>query len=240
MDSRREILRRLADLHGDLAATTRLIAQEYIALSDLDPNTDEDPPTEEPTEPTKPPVAILMREGRWIKELRIEQRTIDQRPDKPAPINGVVYMLKDLFTTRDGSWEPSDNRGSADQWAREAYLRPAGSPDYFDDAGGATHLFAAVIGLDSKLTRNHPIYAWSDGFDKLGDKAYQGYKILHPKERSGWANLFMSASSSYVPERGEQGPWCWCPAGAADVVVGGGLPARQHVSTFAVWQAVRQ
>lgn len=236
MDSRREIYRRLADLHGDLAATHRLIAQEYKLLSDhLDPDIAE-PPTEEPTTP--PPIIPPVRLGRWIQSLRIEQRSIDQRPDKPK-LERSVYMLKDLFTTRDGSWESSGAMGSIDQWARDAYLKPPTAPDYFDDAGASTHLFAAVIGLDGQLIRNHAIYAWSDGFAKLGDPAYQGYKVLYTKERSGWANLFMSPSSSYVPERGEQGPWCWCPAGAADVVIGGGLPARQHVSIFAVWQAVR-
>lgn len=239
MDSRREIYSRLADLHGDLAATHRLIAQEYAALSDpnLDPDVAE-PPTEEPTEP--PQTMPIKRVGRWIQSLRIERRTLDQRPDQPIIDRvAIYYAIKDLFTTRDGSWEPSTALGSIDQWARDAYLKPPSAPDYFDDAGASTHLFAAVIGLDGQLLRNHAIYAWSDGFAKLGDASYQGYKVLYTKERSGWANLFMSPSSSYVPERGEQGPWCWCPAGAADVVVGGGLPAKQHVSIFAVWQAVR-
>jgi len=46
--------------------------------------------------------------------------------------------------------------------------------------------------------------------------------------------------SSYVPERGEQGPWCWTPRGlVAEVMCGGGMPANLHISTFVVWQAVR-
>ena len=56
---------------------------------------------------------------------------------------------------------------------------------------------------------------------------------------SGWANLDIYAR--YDHTRGERGPWCWCPAGAADVVTGGGLPGMGwHVSTFAVWQAERR
>ncbi|HRX05079.1 MAG TPA: hypothetical protein P5148_18160 [Anaerolineae bacterium] len=79
---------------------------------------------------------------------------------------------------------------------------------------------------------------WSDGLDKLADPAYQGYVIKTPKSHSGWANL--DIYQNYYPDQGKQGPWCWSPVGAADVVVGGGLPYKLHVSTFAVWQAVRR
>lgn len=198
-----------------------------------------DPPDRPPVDPPTKPPTLSVRTGRWIEPMRLSVALIHERPDNPKPKDGVIYVIKDLFTTRDGSWDRSDNLGSADPWARESYLKPSGHPDYFDDAGGATHLFAAVIGLDGRLQRGHACYFWSDGFAKLADNTYTGYRIQHTKEKSGWANLFMAASSSYAPERGESGPWCWCPAGAADVVCGGGLPARQHISTFAVWQAVR-
>ena len=41
----------------------------------------------------------------------------------------TVYRVKDIFTTRDGSWEPSDKPGSVPQWARDAYLKPANHYD---------------------------------------------------------------------------------------------------------------
>src|SRR5690606_3367737 len=158
----------------------------------------------------------------------------------------VVYAIKDVFTSRDGSWEPSSIYGSMDQWARDSYLKPLGDPEYFDDAGGDHHLFAAIIGLDGKLMKLHDVLYWSDGFDVLGDPNYDGYfvgangaRYPQTKEKSGWISIIMSPDSSYVPERGEHGPYCWAPAGVpAEVMCGAGMPAKQHVSVFVVWQAV--
>ena len=131
-------------------------------------------------------------------------------------------MIKDVFTTRDGSWEPSEVYGAIDPWARDAYLKPQGDPEYFDDAGADHHLFAAILGLDSKLLKNFPITYWSDGFAMLGDPNYTAYATQYTKDKSGWGNLVMGPSSSYVPQRGEHGPWCWMPQGLpAEVMCGG-------------------
>jgi hypothetical protein len=173
-----------------------------------------------------------------VKPFNIGIKAIDERPDKPG--GDVLYLVKDIFTTRDGSWELSDKPGSINQWARDAYLKPFGAPDFFDDAGGDHHLFAAIIGLDGQLMREKEVIFWSDGFDKLGDANYQGYVLRQTKSHSGWANIVSGSGSSFVPERGESGPWCWAPAGAAEVVCGGGMPAKQHVSMFVVWQAVKR
>lgn len=81
---------------------------------------------------------------------------------------------------------------------------------------------------------------WSDGFERLGDPDYDGYTTICVKPESGWANLPLAGSSSFAPDRGESGPWCWAPGGAAEVVCGGGLPHKHHVSTFVVWQAVHR
>ncbi len=237
--SRRESLLTLATLHGDLAATHRLIAEEYQALAESEGDTQTTPDPPDPIDPIKPPTPVRLRLGQWVDKMRIRICGIQERPDRPQAKNGIKYFITDVFTTRDGAWEPSGVLGSVDQWARDTYLRPFNAPDYFDDAGAATHLFAAVIGLDGKLIRGQQIIFWSDGLGKLADPTYQKYVTQYTKEKSGWCNLFMSPSASFVPERGESGPWCWCPPGASDVLVGGGLPARQHVSTFAVWQAVR-
>lgn len=231
-----EYFTRLAALYAELATTHQKIAALY---ANLDATTE---PIDPPTEGNQTAIPNVQRRmGRWVSELRLAVLPIEMRTDRLNLQKGsTVYRLADLFTTRDGSWEPSDRRGSVDQWARDAYLKPYAAADYFDDAGGATHLFAAVIGLDGELLRNFQFTFWSDGIDKLNDPAYQGYQFASSKERSGWANHFLSNSSSYVPERKEWGPWCWCPAvGAADVVCGGGLPANEHISTFAVWRAVQ-
>ena len=172
----------------------------------------------------------------WAVQFRIKVVPCEERPDKPA--GDVVYRIKDIFTTRDGSWEPSSVPGSVPQWARDKYLRPWGAEDYFDDAGGDHGLFARVLDLDGKpITTQDLIIGWSDGFQLLGQPDFASHinLTMTPKERSGWAN--QPIWNSYVPERGETGAWCWCPRGAADVVVGGGMPSNWHVSFFAVWQA---
>jgi hypothetical protein len=177
--------------------------------------------------------------------MNLKVRGIAERPDA-LPASDVVYLIKDVFTTRDGQWEPSSIYGSIDQWARDSYLKPFGDPEYFDDAGADHHLFTAIIGLDGKLQKNADILYWSDGFGMLGDPNYDGYAVgsvgaRYPrtKERSGWGNIPMEGGSSYVPERGESGPWCWTPKGlVAEVMCGGGMPAKQHISIFVVWQAV--
>lgn len=181
-----------------------------------------------------------MQKGDWIDHFKVTVKRAEERPDQPG--GDIVYRLTDLFTTRDGSWEPQPGHmGSIPQWARDKYLRPSDADDYFDDAGGDTHLFARVLDLDGKpLIDRDLICYWSDGFHQLGNPNYKGYTLMTPKEKSGWANLAMSDGSGFVPERNEHGPWCWCPQGAADVVVGGGLPANHHISYFAVWQAERR
>ena len=163
-----------------------------------------------------------------------------------VPAGDYVYLIKDIFTTRDGSWDPKNVYGGVDQWARDTYLKPFGDPEYFDDAGADHHLFAAILDKDGKLLKNMDMLYWSDGFAQLGNPAYNGYvqgsngfRYPRTKERSGWANIVMDPGSNYVPERGEMGPWCWVPFGLpAEVMCGGGMPAKQHISVFVVWQAV--
>jgi hypothetical protein len=163
----------------------------------------------------------------------------EDRPDRPQ--GDVVYRLIDLWTTRDGSWDPNlDTPGRLPAWARDTYLRPSGAPDYFDDAGGDHHLFARVLDLEGRpISTPDLVLLWSDGLQQLGNPNYQGFVRITPKSRSGWANQDVYAR--YDHTRGERGPWSWCPAGAADVVTGGGLPGMGwHVSTFAVWRAERR
>lgn len=202
-------------------------------------------PTPDTTPTPTPTPAITRRTGSWVDDMNLTVRAIAERPDA-LPASDVVYLIKDVFTTRDGQWDPSSIYGSIDQWARDSYLKPSGDPEYFDDAGADHHLFTAILGLDGKLQKNADILYWSDGFGMLGDPNYDGFAVgsvgaRYPrtKERSGWGNIPMDGGSSYVPERGESGPWCWTPKGlVAEVMCGGGMPAKQHISIFVVWQAV--
>lgn len=174
----------------------------------------------------------------WASQFSISVKGLGERPDSPE--GDVVYVVKDIFTTRDGSWEPSPEiPGSLPAWAREQYLKPWGAADYFDDAGADHHLFALVLGLDGMPMPEKGIMYWSDGFDKLGDPSYRQYAMQSTKPASGWANIPLAGGSNYNPAAGP-GPWCWCPVGASEVVIGGGMPHKWHVSFFAVWQAVRR
>ena len=141
----------------------------------------------------------------------------------------TVYRVADIFTTRDGSWDPSDKPGSVPQWARDAYLKPLSHPQYNDDGGADHHIFGAVQQIDGNLYPSFPIqyFTWSDGANRT----------LQNAKKHGWANIVMFASSKFVPERGERGPWAWKPAGvAADTVTGAGMPSNWHVSFWAVWR----
>ena len=172
---------------------------------------------------------IEQRISPWVDAFNMRLIPLETRPDNPT--GDDVYVIKDVFTTRNGSWEPSNEPGAVPQWARDAYLKPE-----FLEAGANHHLFAAVLVSEGNFIKNQPVVYWSDGFDKLGDPSYDGYVTERTKESSGWANMFIGGGSSFVPERGESGPWCWGPEGAAEIVCGGGLPANQQISTFVVWQ----
>lgn len=157
-----------------------------------------------------------MRISDWAQKFNISVTPFDA---VAAPPHGAtVYRIKDVFTTRDGSWDVSDKPGSLPQWARDEYLRRE-----FDDAGADRHIFGRVLG---EVGRIH----------YLTHTDNSNHVTVQAKSHSGWANIPMYASSSFVPERGEQGPWAWAPdAEYVDVVIGAGLPANQHVSWFAVW-----
>lgn len=174
------------------------------------------------------------RISEWVTAYNMAIKSIDERPDSP-PSTGFRYVIKDVFTTVNGSWEVSDTPGSIPQWARDDYL----SSD-FVEAGADHHLFAAVLGVDGLLLRGQQIRYWSDGFDRLGDPDYAGYIHAETQAQSGWANIPIYGGSSFSPERGESGPWCWTPAGRAEVMIGGGLPNNHHISTFVVWQAIAE
>lgn len=173
----------------------------------------------------------MLRISDGAKRMNLTIKHSEERPDHPTADPHLV--LVDLFTTQDGRWDVQDTAYSVPQWAIDTYANAD-----FAERGGATNLFALVLDANNQPVKDITFRYWSDGFDKLADPNYR-YAQAHTTQRSGWANMPIYGSSSFVPERGERGPWCWCPdAGSAEVVVGGGLPSRWHVSTFAVWKQV--
>lgn len=178
-----------------------------------------------------------MRISDWAQKFNLSIKRCEERLDNPQ--GEIVYRIKDVFTTLLGSWDPAPDYGAIPQWARDTYLRPWGAEDYLDEGGADHNLFALVLDLDGQpIKEGILIRYWPDGFAKLSDAAYNGFLRLAPKPRSGWANI--DIWNNFNPESHEQGAWCWCPEGAADVVVGGGMPNKHHVSTFVVWQAERR
>ncbi len=144
--------------------------------------------------------------------------------------SGGQYCLVAIFTTHNGSWEPSNSVYGIEPWARQQYLRPMGAPDYFDDAGGDHHLFARVID-ETGAPLAVDVLFWHKEMDgKPVDPAVRNTG----DKKSLWTNL--PIWDSFNPEHKPRGDWRWGPVGAAEVVDGGGLPLNHHVSVFAVWQ----
>lgn len=157
-----------------------------------------------------------MRISDWAQKFNIVVTPFDAISS--PPYGAAIYRVKDIWTTRDGSWDVSDKPGSLPQWARDEYLRKE-----FDDAGADHHIFGRVLGETAE------IHYWTHADDG-------NHVTMQAKPQSGWANVTMWASSAYVPDRGERGPWAWVPNVAyGDIVMGAGMPAKQHVSWFATW-----
>jgi len=166
----------------------------------------------------------MVRISKWAQEFGI---TVELTAGQPGE---TIYHVTDIFTTRDGSWEPSNTPGSVPQWARDTYLKPWGNPQYFDDAGAAQNLFGGIT-MNGNMIPHGTMHFWT--YTDNSNHTDQRVKL------SGWANIPLWPSSSFVPDRGEKGPWAWQPKGVkADLVKGGGLPQRWHVSMFAVWSPV--
>lgn len=157
-----------------------------------------------------------MRISEWAQALGV---TVQSVP-------GAIWRVKDVFTTRDGSWEPSGKRGSVPQWARDAYLKPVGHAQYNDDGGADHHIFGAIAD-GGALLPNATIHFWTH--------TDNSNHIWQPVKKHGWANVVLYPSSNFVPERGEVGPWAWAPD-RGDIVKGAGMPAKEHVSFWAVWE----
>lgn len=170
-------------------------------------------------------------QGLNVTVVRAEDRADQDRwPDKAR-----VLRLVDLWTTVNGSWDNVGQKWALPQWARDEYLKPMGHPRYINAGGADHHLLASRQGPAGELLPGAGIIFGSDGLANLNSPALWNQQTCGP---DGWWNMEMFASSCYYPDQGQQGPWCWFPFGYSDIVVGGGMPYRNHVSFFAVWREV--
>lgn len=161
-----------------------------------------------------------MLKSEWAKHYKVWIEEVQGQPGE------TVYKVKYLFSTRDGSWEPSDKPGSVPQWARDLFLFPPHHPQYNDDGGADRHLFGAVLGDAGGMNAFGSILYWTYTDNKN--------HTVQPVKKSGWANIIMWGPNDDIP-----GPWAWQPANVkADVVKGGGMPGGLHISWYAVWERV--
>lgn len=161
----------------------------------------------------------MARISDWVKHYKLWVEEVQGQPGE------TVYKVKYLFSTRDGSWEPSDKPGSVPQWARDLFLFPPSHPQYNDDGGADHHLFGAVLHNVGGFYQVGQIHFWT-----YTDHDNQNHISV---KKSGWANIPMFGHSD------APGPWAWTVSGnKADVVKGGGMPGGLHISWFAVWERV--
>ncbi len=175
----------------------------------------------------------------WAERFGLRVVRAEDRPDRARftpEQQAAPRRLVDVFTTRNGSWDVSDNPGSIEAWARQAYLYPPGDARCNQQGGADRNLFGLLLDTEGTHLGRAGFYFWSDGFSKLALPAADFGKLATrvEAEASGWANITMYPSSVYNPAN-NRGPWCWS-TGYGDVLTGGGLPDAWHVSMFGVWQ----
>lgn len=173
----------------------------------------------------------------------------------------LVWQVKDVFTTHNGSWDvetqaaiqaaqqskaPRAEESEAllagplfgiDQWARDAYLFPPNDPRYNSDGGADHNIQVCVQDANGARLAGAGVVFTSNGVSALQPPGPE--EVLRNTETHGWANIPIFAPASYPPALGPWSATKLSDLGAADIVTGMGLPWNWHVSTFIVYQAIR-
>ena len=173
----------------------------------------------------------------------------------------LVWQVKDIFTTWNGSWEVEEHAAikaalaskaerreeneavlagpifGLDAWARDAYLFPPNDPRYNSDGGADHNIQVCVQGPDGARLQHAGVVFTSNGVSALQPPGEN--EVLRNTEPHGWANIPIFAPASYPPALGPWSATKLSDLGAADIVTGMGLPWNWHVSTFIVYQAVK-
>lgn len=148
----------------------------------------------------------------------------------------VIYQFVDGFTSLKGNW---DNQGSVwdvPAWARKDYLFPPDHPLNLPSGGGDHNIFVRVDRGRESPVKGRGILWTSDGPENL-QPPKSGKVTLRDADTNGWNDLpIYGPDSSFVPERGETGPWSVSCMPFSDIVTGMGLPANEHVSWFLVFR----
>lgn len=127
------------------------------------------------------------------------------------------YKLVALFTNEFGSWDGRGGDYDMPQWARDAYLGK------MPMCGGDHHMYALVLDKEGRPVANKPI--------EYSDRSGNGE--TKPTNDRGFTEF--AFFTSFVPERGEHGPWSMRPRDG-ERVNGIGMPSKRHVSVIGVWK----
>lgn len=179
--------------------------------------------------------------------------------------SSLVWLVRDIFTTHNGSWDVETQAAikaarvseaerreeneavlagplfGIDQWARDAYLFPPNDPRFCTEGGADHDILVCVQGPDGARLQHAGVVFSSDGPAWLQPPTDLDHVVRMDTKSHGWCNLtmFSPGSLSYPPALG---PWTigkLSEVAASDLVIGPGLPWNWHVSTMIVYQATR-
>jgi hypothetical protein len=180
------------------------------------------PVVDPPTPPEVDPMPIKL--GSYVDDFNLQIVPFEQRADAAKWTSGPYYRIKEVFTTRDGSWEPSTALGSIDQWAVDEWWQGA----KWKGAGGTNNFFIMVLDKAGKPLVGKGLYWWQKGTDPS--------KATDTKLTWDDGTENLPVWNYYDPSKGETGSWSGATVGRSDVLAGVDLPYKNHVSTFVVFQ----
>jgi hypothetical protein len=180
--------------------------------------------------PVVPPEvpSMTVKLGSYVDDFNLKIVPFEQRPDVAAWKTGPYYRITQVFTTRDGSWEPSTNPGSIDQWAVDAWHMGAD----WKGAGGTNNFFIKVLDKAGNPLVGKGLYYWQ------GAMTADPSSLTNVNQKDTWqtGDENLPVWDYYNPANGEMGKWSGSAIGRSDVLMGVDLPYKWHVSTFVVLQ----
>ena len=185
------------------------------------------PPVVDP--PIIPPEApMTIKLGSYVDDFNLKIIPFEQRVDKAFWTSGPYYRIIQVFTTCDGSWQPSTNPGSIDQWAVDAWHSGAD----WKGAGGTNNFFIKVLDKAGNVVVGKGLYYWQ------GAMTSDPTKLTNINQKTTWndGTENLPVWDSYNPSLGQMGKWGGTTVGRVDVLMGVDLPYNWHTSTFVVVQ----
>ena len=156
------------------------------------------PPVVDP--PIIPPEApMTIKLGSYVDDFNLKIIPFEQRVDKAFWTSGPYYRIIQVFTTRDGSWQPSTNPGSIDQWAVDAWHSGAD----WKGAGGTNNFFIKVLDKAGNVVVGKGLYYWQ------GAMTSDPTKLTNINQKTTWndGTENLPVWDSYNPSLGQMGKW---------------------------------